>query len=89
VIGPEGVNARLSRQRAGNFTQAFLEKVRETYPNQYTDIRRRIESPVGYGESQPLIVKLKNYGQTTLGDNSSPVGRYLNRRISILLLRKR
>jgi len=89
VIGPEGVNARLSRRRARNFTRAFLEKVRQTYPDQYADIRRRIESPVGYGEKQPLIVKLQNYGQVKLGDNTTPVGRYLNRRISILLLRKR
>ncbi|MBN2105572.1 PorV/PorQ family protein [bacterium] len=89
VIGPEGVNARLSRQRARNFTQAFLEKVKETYPDRYANMRRRIETPVGYGESQPLIVKLKNYGQVKLGDNTTPVGRYLNRRISILLLRMR
>jgi len=89
VIGPEGVNARLSRQRARNFTQAFLERIQQNYPEQYADMRRRIERPVGYGESQPLIVKLKNHGQVLLGDNETAVGRYRNRRISILLLRKR
>jgi outer membrane protein OmpA-like peptidoglycan-associated protein len=89
IIGPEGVNARLSRERARSFTQAFLERVRSDYPDLYENVRKRIEPPIGYGETQPLIVKLKNQGQTLLGDNDTPTGRYLNRRISILLLRRK
>jgi outer membrane protein OmpA-like peptidoglycan-associated protein len=89
IIGPEEVNERLSKNRAQNFTQAFLDRVRQTYPDQYNNIRTRTELPKGYGESQPLIVMFKNQGQVILGDNKYPAGRYLNRRISILLLRKR
>ncbi|MBN1780129.1 PorV/PorQ family protein [bacterium] len=89
VIGPEDVNLRLSYQRAQNFTKAFLDRVRQVYPDRYNNIRNRIETPKGYGELQPLTVKLKNEGLVLLGDNNFAVGRYLNRRISILLLRKR
>jgi flagellar motor protein MotB len=48
----------------------------------------RIEKPLGYGEREPLVIKLRNAGEVLLGDNDSPVGRFYNRRISVLLYRE-
>ena len=85
VIGPEHVNDRLSYQRAQGFTRTFVERLQRAYPNTYRTILERIDPPVGFGEKEPLWVKLKNRGKVMLGDNDSPVGRYLNRRIMVLL----
>jgi outer membrane protein OmpA-like peptidoglycan-associated protein len=88
AIGPDKVNERLSLQRAVDFTQKFLERVKAKYPQLYEDIRRRIAKPVGAGEREPLYVNLKGVGEVQLGDNNKPIGRYLNRRIAVLLYRE-
>jgi len=88
AVGPSIVNERLSLRRAQRFTEAFLERYRTLYPAYYQNILSRIEKPLGYGEKQPLHLKLKEYGPVLLGDNMSPVGRYLNRRIMVLLYRE-
>jgi outer membrane protein OmpA-like peptidoglycan-associated protein len=89
AIGPDAVNNKLSLDRAKSFTQAFLDRVKKAYPLQYQDIARRIAQPIGFGEKEPLIIKIRGLGDVLLGDNQSPVGRYLNRRIAILLYRER
>lgn len=88
AIGSEAVNQRLSVRRAQRFTDAFLERCRVAYPDQYREIRRRTQPPLGFGERQPLRMKIKGHGLVLLGDNMSPVGRYLNRRIMVLLYRE-
>jgi outer membrane protein OmpA-like peptidoglycan-associated protein len=85
VIGPTEINRRLSRQRARRFSDAFLARLREAYPDEYEQVRRRVEDPVGFGESEPLTIRIKGEGKVLLGDNSHPAGRYLNRRIMVLL----
>jgi outer membrane protein OmpA-like peptidoglycan-associated protein len=85
VIGSDEVNERLSRQRAERFSQAFLNRLRQAYPDIYEEVRRRVETPVGFGEKEPLTVRIKGKGHVLLGDNDNPVGRYLNRRIMVLL----
>jgi outer membrane protein OmpA-like peptidoglycan-associated protein len=88
AIGPDRVNDKLSFQRAADFTKNFLERVRVKFPGQYADIRRRVADPIGAGEHEPLILHLKGEGEVLLGDNDSPSGRYLNRRIAVLLYRE-
>lgn len=87
AIGSDEVNERLSLQRALRFTDAFKDRIRETYPESYRDIWKRIALPVGFGEKDPLRLKLKGQQEILLGDNNSPIGRYLNRRIMVLLYR--
>jgi len=88
AIGPEAVNMRLSKQRAERFTEAFISKLSKAYPSDYRAMLNRIEKPLGYGEREPLVIKLRNAGEVLLGDNDSPVGRFYNRRISVLLYRE-
>jgi outer membrane protein OmpA-like peptidoglycan-associated protein len=88
AIGPDKVNERLSTRRAADFTQKFLERVKAKYPQNYENIRRRIAEPMGAGEREPLILKLKGIGEVLMGDNRTPTGRYLNRRIAVLLYRE-
>lgn len=88
AIGPTDVNQRLSQRRAEAFTQAFLRRLRSAYPGEYGSLLSRISDPVGFGETEPLRVKIRGVGEVLLGDNSTPYGRYLNRRISVLLYRE-
>jgi len=88
AIGPARINERLSFQRAADFTKRFLERVKARYPAQYEDLRKRIAAPVGMGSNEPLVVQLKGIGRVQLGDNQTPTGRYMNRRIAVLLYRE-
>jgi len=88
AIGPDRINERLSFQRASDFTRKFLERVKARFPEQYENIRSRISEPVGLGNREPLVIQLKGMGQVLLGDNRTPTGRYLNRRIAVLLYRE-
>jgi outer membrane protein OmpA-like peptidoglycan-associated protein len=89
AVGPDRVNERLSFRRAEQFTQAFRERLEQAYPDGYREALLRIEAPVGFGEKEPMRVKLRATGEEVLlGDNQSPVGRYLNRRIMVALFRE-
>ena len=88
AIGSDAVNQRLSLGRAEAFTRAFKERIRNAYPGRYEDIWRRIDQPVGYGEKVPLDIRVRGQGDLLLGDNETPVGRYLNRRIMVLLYKE-
>jgi flagellar motor protein MotB len=87
-IGSDAVNDRLSLARAQAFTQAFKERLRRTYPNGYREIWSRIDDPVGFGEKIPLVLRTKKQGDILLGDNDSPIGRYRNRRIMVMLYKE-
>ncbi len=87
-IGSDEVNNRLSYQRAIRFTEAFKQRVKNTYPQIYLQLWERIDEPEGFGENIPLRLKLRGREEKLIGDNSSPVGRYLNRRIMVLLYRE-
>lgn len=87
-VGSDAVNDRLSLARAQAFTQAFKERLRRTYPNDYREIWSRIDDPVGFGEKVPLVLKTKERGEILLGDNQSPIGRYRNRRIMVMLYKE-
>ncbi len=87
-IGSDQVNERLSYRRAQRFTDAFKQRVKNNYPQNYQDLWRRIDEPEGFGENVPLRLKLRGREEKLIGNNSSPVGRYLNRRIMVLLYRE-
>jgi outer membrane protein OmpA-like peptidoglycan-associated protein len=85
AIGSDEINEKLSHRRAERFTEAFLKRVKKNFPDYYEDINNRIEPPVGFGEKEPFRLKMKGRKEMLFGDNNSPVGRYLNRRIQVLL----
>jgi len=87
ATGPEALNKRLSTNRARAINQAFLERLQKKYPDQYASIRKRVLRPLGLGESTPLTLKMQRRKEILLGDNQSPVGRYLNRRIMVRLIK--
>ena len=84
-LGPVSATRERGRFLRSRSLRRRDKRVRSAYPNRYSSILRRIEMPVGFGEKEPLRVKLKGQRNTLLGDNESPVGRYLNRRIMVLL----
>jgi len=88
-IGPVDVNQRLSYSRSQRFTEAFKERLRQAYPNHYQEAWGRVDPPVGYGESVPMILRLGTRREVMLGDNRFPEGRYLNRRTIVSLYRVR
>jgi outer membrane protein OmpA-like peptidoglycan-associated protein len=88
AVGPDRVNERLSLRRAEDFTAKFLERLKTRYPQQYEELRSRIAQPIGMGEREPLVIQLRDVGEVLLGDNRTPTGRYMNRRIAVLLYRE-
>jgi outer membrane protein OmpA-like peptidoglycan-associated protein len=83
AIGPESINNPLSKKRAKYFQNKFLEEVQDRYPNLYEEIKQRNDPPKGSGESQPLEFRTEDGKTVILGDNNTPLGRQLNRRVMI------
>jgi outer membrane protein OmpA-like peptidoglycan-associated protein len=84
AIGPEDVNQRLSKKRAELFQQTFLAEVQKIYPDLYDEIVKRLDKPEAFGESKPFWF-LGNDGETVvIGDNETPTGRQMNRRVIAL-----
>ena len=88
AIGPVIVNKILSRQRGTLFSEMFLNDVKRRYPGLYQDIKTHMDPPQGHGENEPLEF-LSTEGQSVLlGDNNTPTGRQLNRRVLVHFYRK-
>jgi len=83
ATGPDQINNVLSKNRAKNFQKKFLKDVKSLYPDLYEDIKERIDNSEGFGESVPLEFKSKSGETQLLGDNKTPLGRVLNRRMMI------
>jgi outer membrane protein OmpA-like peptidoglycan-associated protein len=83
AIGPDAVNMRLSQQRAEAFRQGFLRHAQETFPDTYEKILQRLVSVKGFGEGKPLGIDHLKGDVTIKGDNETPLGRKLNRRIEV------
>ncbi|MBN1479770.1 PorV/PorQ family protein [candidate division KSB1 bacterium] len=83
AIGSAEVNKRLSQARAQRFDREFKQFLRAKDESFSESIIQRIEAPVGLGESEPLSMQLTN-GATVIGDNSTSLGRKLNRRIELV-----
>ncbi|MCI0512230.1 PorV/PorQ family protein [candidate division KSB1 bacterium] len=83
AIGSDQINQTLSRQRAVQFTENFLKDVKKRYPDLYSKIKTRIDPPKGMGESEPFRYKAPDGSERVIGDNSTPLGRQLNRRVMV------
>ncbi|MDZ7267450.1 MAG: PorV/PorQ family protein [candidate division KSB1 bacterium] len=83
AIGPEAVNLRLSQQRAEAFHQTFLRIIRQRYPQDYEKIAARLDRAVGRGETRPMRVEHLSGKTIIIGNNESPLGRKLNRRLEM------
>lgn len=83
AIGSEEINMRLSQQRAQAFQQTFLKRIKAHYPQTYKKIVQRLDGAVGRGESRPMGMVYLSGNTMILGDNESPLGRKLNRRLEI------
>jgi outer membrane protein OmpA-like peptidoglycan-associated protein len=82
--GPEQINLALSDRRAKAFYQGFLDYLKKFYPQDYEEIKSRMDEPKGYGEAVPLAINRLSGEVITIGDNDSPIGRKFNRRIEIV-----
>ncbi|MFZ5516887.1 MAG: PorV/PorQ family protein [Candidatus Zhuqueibacterota bacterium] len=94
AIGSETANHIVSARRTQTFHQKFLDDLlnRKFDKNNPADLalfeklKARIDvPPEGHGESQPLIFLAPDGQEILLGDNETPLGRQLNRRIMVHL----
>jgi outer membrane protein OmpA-like peptidoglycan-associated protein len=83
AIGSDRINLVLSKQRASTFMEKFLQDIQEYYPELYDDVKQRTDLPQGFGESEPLAFKTLEGKVVFLGDNSTPLGRQMNRRVMV------
>jgi len=82
-IGSTAINEKLSHLRAAKFRERFLEEIRQRMPESYTELQDRVDLAVGLGETVPLRVDKDVSTRVLLGNNRSPLGRVLNRRIEV------
>ncbi len=83
ATGPESINNPLSKKRAEAFQNKFLEDVQVRYPELYQEIKQKQDASKGAGESEPLEFRTADGKTVILGDNNTPLGRTLNRRVMI------
>jgi len=83
ATGTEWINNKLSKQRADTLQLNFLKYLSKIDTNLYNDVNERLDTPCGFGEYLPLQI-IDNEGKVaTLGNNNTPLGRILNRRIIV------
>lgn len=83
ATGPEKINDALSKKRAVDFMNMFTNDLQVSFPNLAPQITRIINPPEGFGEFEPLSFKTETGKLVLLGDNQSPLGRQLNRRVMV------
>jgi hypothetical protein len=89
ATGPESINIPLSKKRATYFQTKFLDDVKARYPDLFENIKQRNDAPQGSGESQPLEFRTLEGKTIILGDNETPLGRQLNRRVMVFFYTNR
>ena len=82
-IGSEQLNMDLSKRRARVFRDKLLEEVRAKDPELAAKIEHKITHTIGKGESSPLAFKINKNTKVVIGDNATPLGRLMNRRIVV------
>lgn len=82
-IGAEDVNVRLSKQRARFFNEKLQSYLESDHNDFAKDVLSRVDSPLGLGESNESGSALRQ-NSLNFGDNSTSLGRKLNRRIEIV-----
>ncbi len=88
AIGPVAINQRLSRARATVFRDTLLQAIASNFPEDFQRIREQFDQAVGFGESRPFTLLTSSGKRETPGDNETPLGRVLNRRIEIIFYKK-
>lgn len=83
AIGPEAINLRLSQRRSEDFQQSFLRYAQSQYAVSFQKITERADAAKGFGETKPMAIERLSGEQIIKGDNESPLGRKLNRRIEV------
>ncbi len=86
AIGAESVNLKLSQERARRFDRALRQYIKSNKKEFADDILDRFAAPVGFGESKPLTIE-QNDSDVQLGDNSTSLGRKLNRRVQVVFFK--
>jgi len=87
--GPEWINNPLSQKRAEYFQDQFLQDVQKQYPDLFEEVKARVQPSQGVGESEPLEFRKEDGTIVILGDNNTPLGRQLNRRVMIFFYTKK
>jgi outer membrane protein OmpA-like peptidoglycan-associated protein len=82
-IGSNQINEKLSHLRAAKFRERFLEEIRLRMPENYAQLQDRVDLAVGLGETVPLRIDTDTSTRVLVGNNRSPLGRVLNRRIEV------
>ena len=88
AIGPIAINQRLSRARATVFRDTLLQAIATNFPQDFERIRTQFDEAAGFGESRPFSLVTSDGAKETPGDNETPLGRVLNRRIEIIFYKK-
>lgn len=83
AVGSDAINLALSQKRATQFTSLFLNDLSQRNPELFGQILSRIDAPQGRGETEPLGIISPQGNRIILGDNQSPLGRNLNRRVGV------
>ncbi len=83
ATGPDHINLPLSKNRANDFLNKFLKDTQKRYPDLYEKLKQRIDPSDGKGESEPLTCMNEGGQSLQIGDNQLPLGRQLNRRVTI------
>jgi len=84
AVGPEEINDMLSKQRANRFHDGFISHVKKEAADFYQTMANKISPAQGFGEVMPLGITRLSGERILIGDNQSPIGRKLNRRIEIV-----
>jgi outer membrane protein OmpA-like peptidoglycan-associated protein len=82
-IGSLAINEKLSHLRAAKFRERFLDEIRQRMPESYAELQDRVDLAVGLGETVPLRIDKDVSTRVLVGNNRSPLGRVLNRRIEV------
>ncbi|HDP99890.1 MAG TPA: PorV/PorQ family protein [bacterium] len=83
AVGSDAINQRLSVQRVNRFDNRFRQYIKSHHADIFQQLSQRLDSAQGFGESQPLSALLASGEHALIGDNHSPIGRTLNRRIEV------
>lgn len=84
AIGSSDINQKLSTRRANRFHNEMIKFVRIKHPEYFDEVKRKLDTAKGFGESKPLIIRHLNGEEVLIGNNEQALGRKLNRRIEII-----
>ncbi len=84
ATGSTEINNRLSKKRASDFQEKFKRDIGNLFPDLSDQIAKRLDQTEGKGEYEPFSIETDKSEKILIGDNETPLGRNLNRRVMIL-----